>query len=57
VGESEETSMIEYVGAQLKERAVYLERCLPELVDAGVICWPVPAGADTLYRMRQARAP
>ena len=57
VGESAETSVIEYVGAQLKERAVYLERCLPELVDAGLICWPVPAGVDTLYRMRQARGP
>jgi hypothetical protein len=57
VGESEETSVIEYVGRQLKERAVYLERCLPELAHAGLICWPVPAGVDTLYRMRQARAP
>jgi hypothetical protein len=56
VGESEESSVIEYVSAQLRERAVYLERCLPELAHAGLICWPVPAGVDTLYRMREARA-
>jgi hypothetical protein len=54
-GELGESSMVEFVSAQLKERAVYLERCLPELVDAGLTCWPVPAGVDTLYRARQAR--
>lgn len=56
-GESDESSMVAYVRAEAQERAVYLERCLPELVGAGIVCWPVPAGVDTLYRVRLARGP
>jgi hypothetical protein len=57
VGESEESSMIAFVRAQVRERAVYVERCMPELVDAGLDCWPVPVGVDTLCRLRHARGP
>jgi hypothetical protein len=57
VGESDERSMIAYVRGQATERVVYLEHCPPELTDAGLVCWPVPAGVDTLYRVRLARGP